>query len=109
MMDTARLRQLSRLFEEAEQRIALAQCRADCEIPVRCVEEKSRASHHLFRYAASNAKADADEVVRCCERAIFDACEFEILSYSRKFMRFQERYRTVPISMIVPDYLSWRT
>jgi hypothetical protein len=108
MMDMGRARKLQHSFDEAEERLKLVQLRAGCEIPVRCVDELRGGCRHALAYVVSGAKNEYDEALKCCDRAYFDACEFEMIFYLRTFKQLQGLYGDMVIPPVIPDYLKWR-
>ena len=100
------------LFHEAERALKFVELDQNEGTVVPAINELRYAGYHICKaIEATNPKERAEEIDKAekhCKRAKFDALEFGILDQLERFKIFQDDYRLVVISGIVPDYTDIR-
>lgn len=92
------------LFAEAERAIKEVED-SDGELVVPAVNQLRYTGNHLVRYLSNPANKDElRDAEKHCKRAVYDAYEAAMLYYMLEYQKFQDDYRKVQISLIIPDY-----
>lgn len=97
------LAELQRLWKAAEDKLKELE-RLTNQAFVPSVNELRYAGYHLLRHLREDGGNDLDEAQTHCKRALFDAHEFHIGFSLQQILQFDEEYRLVEVTPIVPDY-----
>ena len=102
------LSEISKLFESAEAKIKLIE-HLDDGLLFSAVNQLRYVSFHLLRFHGITDNDLKNEELRKaknhCQRSIYDAMEIGIAHYLEQIQDFQQDYKLIVVSDIVPTYL----
>lgn len=103
---------LTRLFQKAEDKLKLVERLHDEGLVVPSVNELRYSGYHLLRALNTTDPEERsghiDRAERHCCRAIYDAVEVSILDRLEAIRRFEDDYRLVEVTRVLPNYVELR-
>ena len=98
-----RAREVAELFRQAECAIKMAE-ELHSQIPFSAINELRYAGRRLTEWLSRNEDEEFEKAVKHCRRATYDANEAQLLYYLEEIKKFQNDYRNIVISEVVPAY-----
>ncbi|KJS02232.1 MAG: hypothetical protein VR65_06195 [Desulfobulbaceae bacterium BRH_c16a] len=102
--DRETLREISRLYQEAERAIKYVED-FDGVLTVPAINQLRYAGNHLIRYLAENKQDELRDALKHVKRATYDAYEATIVYQLLEYDKFKNDYRMISISKVLPDYV----